>query len=210
MPVDSIFNDKQIHILQVAESLFAEKGFDATSIRNISKEAKINIAMVSYYFGSKERLLESLIVYRATDLKMQLENLRMENLNPLEKINKLIELYVTRVHCNSEIYKILHFEFSSKKRNINLDAFVELKKGNLKTLENIIEEGQNRGLFRKDIIVPLITPTILGTFFHFETNRPFFENLLNLNTPESYDTYITTTLTKHIQQTIKALLIYES
>lgn len=210
MTLDSNFTDKQIHILQVAESLFAEKGFDATSIRNIAKEAKINVAMVSYYFGSKERMLEALVVYRATDLKLQLDTLRMESLDPIEKINKLIELYVTRVHCNSEIYKILHFEFSSKKRSINLDAFVELKKGNLKTLETIVEEGQNKGLFRKDIIVPLITPTILGTFFHFETNRPFFENLLDLNTNESYDHYIKTTLTKHIQQTIKALLIYES
>jgi AcrR family transcriptional regulator len=210
MSIEENFNEKQIQILQVAESLFAANGYDATSIRKISKEAKINIAMVSYYFGSKERLLESIILYRATDLKMQLDTLRMENLDPLEKINKLIELYITRVHCNSEIYKILHFEFSSKKRSINLDAFVELKKGNLKTLETIIKEGQVRGVFRKDIIIPLITPTILGTFFHFETNRPFFENLLNLNTNESYDNYIKTTLTQHIQQTIKALLIYES
>lgn len=210
MSTEENFNEKQIQILQVAESLFAANGYDATSIRKISKEAKINIAMVSYYFGSKERLLESIILYRATDLKMQLDTLRMENLDPLEKINKLIELYVTRVHCNSEIYKILHFEFSSKKRSINLDAFVELKKGNLKTLETIIKEGQGRGVFRKDIIIPLITPTILGTFFHFETNRPFFENLLHLNTNERYDHYIKTTLTQHIQQTIKALLIYES
>lgn len=210
MPIDSIFTDKQIHILQVAESLFAEKGFDATSIRNIAKEAKINIAMVSYYFGSKERMLESLIIHRATDLKFQLDTLRLENLDPLEKINKLIELYITKIHCNSEIYKIVHFEFSSKKREINMDAFVEIKKGNLKTLESIIEQGQERGLFRKDIIIPLITPTILGTYFHFQTNKPFFENLLNLNSKESYENYIKTTLIKHIQQTIKALLIYES
>ena len=210
MPIESIFTDKQIHILQVAESLFAEKGFDATSIRNIAKEAKINIAMVSYYFGSKERMLESLIIHRATDLKLQLDTLRLENLDPLEKINKLIELYITKIHCNSEIYKIVHFEFSSKKREINMDAFVEIKKGNLKTLEVIIEQGQERGIFRRDIIIPLITPTILGTYFHFQTNKPFFENLLNLNTKESYEDYIKTTLIKHIQQTIKALLIYES
>lgn len=210
MPLETTFSEKQIHILQIAESLFAEKGFDATSIRNIAKVAQINVAMVSYYFGSKERMLESLIVYRATDLKLQLDTLRMENLNPLEKINKLIELYITKIHSNIEIYKIVHFEYSSKKRSINLEAFVEIKKGNLKTLEQIIEEGQDKGIFKKDIVVPLITPTILGTFFHFESNRPFFENLLNLNTIESYEDYIKTTLIKHIQQTIKALLIYES
>jgi len=47
----SEFNEKQIQILQVTEKLFAEKGFDGTSIRDIAKQANINIAMVSYYFG---------------------------------------------------------------------------------------------------------------------------------------------------------------
>jgi hypothetical protein len=41
-------------------------------------------------------------------------------------------------------------------------------------------------------------------------NKPFFEVILNLNTEEKYNTYIKTTLTMHIQQTIKALLTYES
>lgn len=204
------FNDKQIQIIQVAEKLFAEKGFDGTSIRDIAKEAKINIAMISYYFGSKEQLLESLIIYRATDIKLQLDSLILEDLNPVEKINKLIELYVYKINGNRCIYKIVHFEFSSQKREINMEAFTELKKGNLKTLEAIIQDGQEKGFFRKDIIVPLITPTILGTYFHFHMNKPFYENLLELNTEEKYNTYIKTTLTMHIQQTIKALLTYES
>lgn len=206
----STFNDKQIQILQVAETLFAEKGFDGTSIRAIAKLAQINIAMVSYYFGSKERLLEALLIYRTTDLKKQLENLLQEDLQPLEKINKLIELYISRISSNKGIYRILHFEFSSKKREQNLEVFTELRKGNLKALEAIIQEGQQKGIFRKDVIIPLITPTILGTFFHFHMNKPFFENLLQLKTEDLYNNYIKTNLTQHIQQTIKALLIYES
>ena len=83
MGLNTDFNEKQIKILQVAETLFAEQGFDGTSIRNIAKEAKINIAMVSYYFGSKERLLESLILYRTSDLKSQLDTLIQENLEPI-------------------------------------------------------------------------------------------------------------------------------
>lgn len=204
------FNDKQIQILEVAEILFSEHGFDGTSIRKIAKEAKINIAMVSYYFGSKERLLESLIIYRTSDLKFQLDHLLQEELEPVEKINKLIELYISRINNNRGIYRILYFEFESKKREQNLLAFSELKKGNLKSLERIIEEGQKKGVFRKDIIIPLITPTILGTFFHFHMNKSFFENLFNLKTEALYNNYIKTNLTKHIQQTIKALLIYES
>ncbi|MCD0465556.1 TetR/AcrR family transcriptional regulator [Flavobacterium cupreum] len=203
-------NDKKIQILEVAEKLFSEKGFEGTSIRDISKMAKINIAMVSYYFGSKERLLEALLLYKTSDLKLQIELLLHENLEPLDKVNKLIEIYINRINCNRGIYRILHFELTSKKREENLAAFTELKKGNLKSLETIVKEGQSKGIFRKDVIIPLITPTIMGTFFHFHMNKPFFEELLNLNTETLYNDYIKNSLTKHIQQTIKALLVYEN
>ncbi|MBS7233078.1 TetR/AcrR family transcriptional regulator [Flavobacterium psychroterrae] len=203
-------NDKKIQILEVAEKLFSDKGFEGTSIRDISKHAKINIAMVSYYFGSKERLLESLIIYKTSDLKLQLENLLNENLEPLEKVNKLIEIYINRISCNKGIFRVLHFEINSKKREKSMIAFTELKKGNLKSVESIIAQGQAKGVFRKDIIIPLLTPTIIGTFFHFHMNKSFFVELLNLNTEEMYNDYIKNSLTKHIQQTIKALLVYEN
>jgi AcrR family transcriptional regulator len=147
-------NDKKIQILEVAEKLFSEKGFEGTSIRDISKAAKINIAMVSYYFGSKERLLESLLLYKTSDLKLQIELLLHENLEPLEKVNKLIEIYINRINCNRRIFRVLHFELNSKKREENLAAFNELKKGNLKSLETIVMEGQSKGVFRKDDTVP--------------------------------------------------------
>ena len=202
--------DKQIQILNVAETLFAEKGFDGTSIRDISKEAKINVAMVSYYFGSKEKLLESLVLYKTSGLKERLVNLIDEKLEPIEKINKLIALYINRLDCNRGIYRVLHFELASKKRVLELESFTDIKKSNLKSLELIIREGQSKGVFRKDIIIPLLTPTILGTYFHFQMNKPFFEEIFDLKTDESYNNYVKTDLTKHIQQTIKALLIYEN
>lgn len=207
--LENNLNDKQIQILEVAEKLFAEKGFDGTSIRDISKEAKINVAMVSYYFGSKDKLLESLVLFKTSGLKEQLIYLIEENLEPLEKIDKLIELYIHRINCNRGIYRILHFELASKKSPSKLQSLSEIKKANLKSLELIIKEGQSKGVFRKDVIVPLITTTILGTFFHFQMNKPFFEDILNLKNEDSFNNYIKTDLTKHIKQTIKSLLMYE-
>jgi AcrR family transcriptional regulator len=165
MSVVPDFNEKQIQILLVSETLFAEKGFDGTSIRNIAKEAKINIAMVSYYFGSKERLLESLIFYRTKDLKIQIENLLIEDLDPIAKINKLIEIYINRINSNKGIFRILHFEMATKKNELNIKSFYELRKSNLKSLEAIITEGQDKGVFRKDISIPLLTPLFWVLFF---------------------------------------------
>ena len=204
------FNEKQIQILQVAEKLFAEKGFDGTSIRNISKDAGVNIAMVSYYFGSKEKMLESLILFRTSDLRIQLENLLKDATSPFEKINKIIELYISKINKNKFIYQILHFELSSKKRTMNFRNFKEVKRKNLELLEKIIREGQNAGVFRENINVVLIPPTILGTFFDFQMNRPYYEELLKLDTDAAFDHYINNDLTFHIQKTIKALLSYEN
>lgn len=204
------FNDKQIEILQVTEKLFSEHGFDGTSVRDIASAANINIAMISYYFGSKEKLLEALIIYRISDMRLLIENLFKENLNPFEKIDRLIALYIKRINENKGMYQIIHFEISSKKREINCEAFTKVKKENLETLKNIISEGQEQGLFSKNILVELIPPTILGTYFHFQMNRPFYHEILGLTSEDEYNNYVLNDLTKHVQRTIKALLVYEN
>ena len=209
MSLNTDFNEKQIEILLVAETLFADNGFEGTSIRTIAKEAKINVAMVSYYFGSKDKLLEALIVYRTKDLRFEMAHLSTESLDPIEKIKKVIDLYINRINCNKGIFRIIHFELTKGKEHSKIKALDEIRYANLLSLTSIIEEGQSKGIFRKDVIIPLIPPTILGTFFHFHINKVYFQEILNLKTEESFDDYINTTLSKHIQQTINALLTYE-
>lgn len=49
--------DTKTRILDAAENLFAGNGFHNTSLRAITKEARVNIAAVNYHFGSKEALI---------------------------------------------------------------------------------------------------------------------------------------------------------
>ena len=51
-------------ILDAAEALFMEHGFEATSLRQITALAEVNLAAVSYHFGSKEELFESVLTRR--------------------------------------------------------------------------------------------------------------------------------------------------
>jgi len=204
------FNEKQLEILQVAERLFAEEGFDGASIRNIAKEAHVNIAMISYYFGSKEKLLEALIIHRIGGMRMQLESLFSENLTTIEKVDRLIDLYISRINKNKCIYQILHFELSTKKRIMDMKSFTETKIENLELFRKFIKEGQEEGVFRKDVNVTLIPATIMGILVHFQMNRPFFEQILDLDSEAAYENYIQNELTLHIKQTIKALLLHEN
>lgn len=61
-PVPALATRERIR--QVAERLFAEKGFDAVSLRMITAEAAVNLAAVNYHFGSKEALIETVISHR--------------------------------------------------------------------------------------------------------------------------------------------------
>jgi len=204
------YNDKQLDILQAAEKLFAEDGFDGASIRNIARDANVNIAMISYYFGSKEKLLEALIIHRTSGMKMQLENISKEDLSPIEKVDRLIDLYISRINKNKCMYQIMHSELSTKKRILNMESFMDMKRENSEIFNKIIVDGQEKGFFRKDINNALITTTILGTLTHFHSNRFYFEKTLSLGTNETYEAYIANELTLHIKQTIKALLAHEN
>lgn len=57
-------SETAIRILDVAERLFVEHGFEATSLRMITQQAAVNLAAVNYHFGSKDALFESVFSRR--------------------------------------------------------------------------------------------------------------------------------------------------
>ncbi|MBE1301238.1 MAG: TetR family transcriptional regulator [Alteromonadaceae bacterium] len=60
-------------ILNAAEQLFCELGFDNTSLRNITSEANVNLASVNYHFGSKKQLIQDVLHRYLQVLMPQLE-----------------------------------------------------------------------------------------------------------------------------------------
>jgi AcrR family transcriptional regulator len=58
--------DTRGKILDTAERLIGEQGYAATSLRQIIAEAGVNLAAVHYHFGSKEELLDAVILRKAT------------------------------------------------------------------------------------------------------------------------------------------------
>ncbi|OAM89195.1 TetR/AcrR family transcriptional regulator [Termitidicoccus mucosus] len=55
-------------ILDTTEELIAKNGVRAVSIRDISREARVNLAAINYHFGSKDRLLRAVLERRMSDL----------------------------------------------------------------------------------------------------------------------------------------------
>lgn len=54
-------NPKKLHVKNVAAKLFAKYGFEGVSITDIAEEAAVSVSMISYYFGGKTELYDSII-----------------------------------------------------------------------------------------------------------------------------------------------------
>lgn len=71
---------KRDRILDTAETLFAERGFDGVTLRQISEGAGVDVALASYHFGKKLDLFRAVFDRRAPDLN----NARLEALRAAE------------------------------------------------------------------------------------------------------------------------------
>ena len=81
-PDDSAISSPE-RILSAAEKLFADNGFSAVSLRKVTSAAGVNLAAVSYHFGSKDGLIEA--VLRRNIEPINEERLRLLDLYESEK-----------------------------------------------------------------------------------------------------------------------------
>lgn len=199
---------KEENILFGAERLFAEKGFEGTSIREISREANVNISMISYYFGSKEKLFERIFEYRMNEsLSFAKEILANSEINEWEKLMIVINRYINRVKKLKTFYVILQREQLTNKNENIVKILEDSKKGFLSIYTQIIEAGLEKKVFKNNIRVEFLHSTISGTIFSALHTLPIYKNYFSGD--ENYEENYYEELNLHIQNILKHLLGYE-
>jgi AcrR family transcriptional regulator len=92
-------NETKQKVLDAAERLFGESGYSATSLRHIISEARVNLAAVHYHFGSKEDLLDQVILRKAGPLNERrlklLDQFEMEAAPAPASIEKILEAFMS-------------------------------------------------------------------------------------------------------------------
>jgi AcrR family transcriptional regulator len=206
------YKDKQIQIIETAERLFAQKGFAGTSVRDIAEEAGVNLAMISYYFGSKEKLMQALFEHRSVNVRMRIETLlKDESLLPMQRVEFLIEDYIDRSFQREPFYKIMTCEQLMEKNHFIIELLGEVKKRNAQIVSELIVDGQEKGVFRKDVDVIFLLNTMVGTITQMLVSRQYYKEFHNLqNVPEDkFQEEFKQKLSKHIKSLFKAMLVYE-
>lgn len=169
--------DKKDAILQVAEEMFAENGFEGTSIRDLAARADVNLAMISYYFGSKEKLFEALVMNRTTHMREILKQINQADQDPWEKVYSVIDIYVERILSNTTFHKIMFREISLDIRAEMSNSICEMLSENAGQFANILKEGIAKKVF-KDVDVLLTIATVMGTINYSTLSKKLVNTVL--------------------------------
>lgn len=199
--------EKREHILETAEALFAEFGYEGTSTRLLAKEAGVNVAMISYYFGSKEKLFEALVEKRTRFTREQLATLHREDKDHWHKLDTIIELNVDRILSDQQFYRILYREISLQQRSQLGENLVNILMKNVTGLIEVIQDGMKEKAFRP-VDPELTVATLIGTIFHTTMSTALAHLLLTGNPAGGSvtDEKFKLRLQKHLKDLLKAHL----
>ena len=173
------FTEKQIKILDVAEELIAKKGFDGTSVRDISSKANINVAMISYYFGSKEKMLAYLYQYRVLRTRESFSEFAntIATGKPEMQMKEIIKFIVNQMFK----YNYFHAFVKQEIRHTELvkDDLVEFYKTATEKIDEVIKKGVASGVFHYAPKPEEVLTIIIGSAVFVIRNKLFYENYLS-------------------------------
>ncbi|OQY45147.1 MAG: TetR family transcriptional regulator [Desulfobacteraceae bacterium 4572_87] len=170
-------------IIDSARELFAEKGYQQTTVMDISKKAGLSEAALYEYFQGKEGLLLTIpdlwVSHLLNDLEGQLFGIK----GALNKLRKFLWWYLHKVEESPLDAKIVYLFLKTNARFMETEVYSNVKAlyGNL---IDIFEEGRREGDMKPDLNPYFARDIFIGTMEHLvtrwllkERGYSLFENL---------------------------------
>ncbi len=180
------FTEKQIHILDIAEELIAKKGYEGTSVRDICSKANINVAMISYYFGSKEKMMSYLYQYRVLKTRENFSEFAdtIKEGKPEMQMREMIKYIVSQLFR----YNYFHgFVTQELRHTDNLkDELLDFYQLFVKKLDEVIKKGVASGVFTFTPKPEDILTMIIGSTLFVIRNKNFYELYVPSKNEEAY------------------------
>lgn len=154
-------SEKYHRIISAATKVFAKKGFYQSKISEIAKEAKVADGTIYIYFENKDDILISLF---EEQMKAVLDNMASQVAaipEPDKKLEKFAHTHLGLIEKNQDMAEIIQVElrlsdkFMKEYRNERFMAYLDI-------VEDIVREGQEKGLFKPEIIPGIAKRAFFG------------------------------------------------
>jgi len=159
-------------IKEAARRLFTERGFDAVRTRDIAEEAGINLALLNYYFRSKEKLFDIVMLENFQQFVAQLiPVLSDESLSLDEILAKVAETYIEMLRSNPDLpfFVLDQMRNDTSKIKLAKEEMIKARESFMNRVERAMKEGKiaqvNMGHFMMNfmglVILPFVAKSIL-------------------------------------------------
>jgi AcrR family transcriptional regulator len=195
---DNDLDSTRDRILEAAGELFADRGFEATTIRDICQAAGANVAAVNYYFRDKERLYVEAVV-RAHRWRLDQAHLPDWDANtpPQTKLSDFIHTFFRRVlggPNDTWRTRLVMREIMQPSR-----ACAEIAESNIRPqfeiLQSILRELLPADVQEEEL--HLTAFSIVGQCLFYHVASPIIRNLVS---EDEYATYDVEKLAKHVTE----------
>ena len=168
--------DSRAAILKAARSVFARRGFEGASTREVAEAARVNNAMIYYHFKDKVELYRAVLADSFTTFdRLWAHEIFRSAKSTREKIRKYVEEFIRFQHANEEFRKIMSMEFAACSGNYRwladnyfADSYAKLAK--------LLKQGMRSGELRK-IDPSMAIPALVGMIIHSFIMRPIAEHV---------------------------------
>lgn len=185
--------DTRTLILSAARKIFAGKGAAGASIREVAEAAKVNNAMIYYYFKDKDDLYRSVLADSFSAMTSIWNDGIFKSSAPVRlKLGKYIEGYIRFHEANDDFRRILAMEFAGSGGNIT--CVCEKYFGdNFSRLLKIFREGIRHGEIRK-CDPSVAVASLIGVIIHNFIMQPIAQHTrgkrVNLS-PKKFGAFVT-------------------
>lgn len=150
-------------ILAIARRLFAERGFEATSIREIGEGAGILSGSLYYHFDTKEEMLHEIVRDHVFSLLRGYEKCAASATDPRTTLEALVRFGITHLIDRREVHAIVINERGYILRQPSFAYLDETWQEVFRTWYGVLREGARAGMFREDLNLHLVLRMIMDS-----------------------------------------------
>ena len=154
-------DDKRDRIMNAAITAFAQTGYHQATMAAVAREAGVAAGTIYLYFKSKDDLLISIFEEKVQGFIDEFHRQLAQEESAEVKLRKLVQLHLFEMQKRPDLAAVFQLElrqsrhFMSAYPKADLNSYFDL-------IGEIIEEGQQQGLFRKDLYLSAIKRAFFG------------------------------------------------
>ncbi len=176
--------DTRSALIASGRRVFASKGFEGASVRDITRSAGANLGAITYHFGSKRALYEAVLTSGLTPVVERVGQVARGPGTPLDRLAGIVDVFFAHMGANPELPRLLLQGIAAGKRPPR--AVVAILKRNATYMAGVVTEGFRDGSVRPGH--PLLTAlSVIAQPIYMTVVAPLLRDVggIDLSDPET-------------------------